>query len=132
MNLASVPRVISFIGIALLSIGVLASGYLATGGVGAFLASSSAGAIMGIGASFVMVQSEKVLRQHFRTKLQLATTMLNVAFSIGLIVAPLVALALFTRLGIQAGLMAMVVLFLPTAIVTTILRSPGLKNLFVS
>ncbi|XP_033219388.1 uncharacterized protein LOC117174403 [Belonocnema kinseyi] len=125
VNLASVPRVMTLIGIALLSTGVLASGYLATGGVGAYLANFSAGAIMGIGASFVMIQSEKVLRQHFRMKLPFARILMNLAFSTGIVFAPLVALALFTRLGIQGGLMAMVVLFLPTAIVTTILRSPG-------
>lgn len=125
MSLASVPRLIALIGIALLSIGILASGYLATGGVGAYLASLSAGAIMGIGASFIMIQSEKILQKHFRIKLPIASTFINIAFTTGLIIAPLVALALFTRLGIQAGLMAMVLFFFPTLIAIGFLKVPG-------
>lgn len=127
VSLASVPRLMALIGIALLSIGILASGYLATGGVGAYLASLSAGAIMGIGASFVMIQSEKMLEKHFRIKLPLASTLINISFTTGLVIAPLVALALFTRLGIQAGLMAMVLFFFPTLIAIGFLKAPGKK-----
>lgn len=122
----------ALIGIALLSIGILASGYLATGGVGAYLASLSAGAIMGIGVSFVMIQSEKILQKHFRIKLPLASTLINIAFTTGLVLAPLVALALFTKFGIQAGLMAMVLFFFPTLIAVGFLKSPGDKFVFNS
>ena len=125
VNLASVPRVMTLIGIALLSMGILASGYLATGGVAAYLASLSAGAVMGIGASLVMMQTEKIVQQHFRMKLPLARTLINVAFSIGLVLAPLVALALFTTLGIQAGLMTMIIYFIPTILASSLLKSPG-------
>ncbi|XP_044011960.1 uncharacterized protein LOC122854970 isoform X7 [Aphidius gifuensis] len=52
VNLATIPSLVGLIGVFLLTIGVLASGYLTTGGQAVYLASVSAGAIMGIGFIF--------------------------------------------------------------------------------
>lgn len=128
VSLASVPRLVGLVGVSLLSIGVLASGYLATGGVGAYLASLSAGAVMGIGTSFVLVQSENVLRRHFRTRLRLALTLRSLALSAGLVLAPGFALALLSESGLQTGLLLMACIFTPTALGTMALRSPKLQS----
>lgn len=123
-DLASIPRLVGLIGVILLSTGVIASGYLATGGVGAYLASLSAGAVMGIGASFVMVESETVLRKHFRVKLPLVLTLKNIATSVGLTIVPALTHFLLTETGLKTGLLLMTVAFIPTAFGTLTLRSP--------
>ncbi|XP_043268780.1 monocarboxylate transporter 5-like [Venturia canescens] len=128
VKLASVPRLIGLVGVSLLSVGVLASGYLASGGVGAYLAGMSAGAVMGIGASFVLVQSENVLRRHFRTRLRLALTLRSLALSAGLVLAPGFALALLSESGLHMGLLMMACVFTPTALGTMALRSPNLRS----
>lgn len=123
-DLASVPRLVGLIGVILLSTGVIASGYLATGGVGAYLASLSAGAVMGIGASFVIVESETVLRKHFRVKLPLVLMLKNIAVSVGLTIVPVLTYCLLAATNLKTGLMLMTVAFFPTAIGTLTLRSP--------
>ena len=128
MSLAGVPRLIGLVGVSLLAIGVLASGYLASGGVAAYLASLSAGAVMGIGTSFVLVQSENILRRHFRMKLRLALTLQSLALSAGLILAPGFALALLSKSGLQTGLLLMACVFTPTALGTMALRTPKLRS----
>ncbi|XP_044011958.1 uncharacterized protein LOC122854970 isoform X5 [Aphidius gifuensis] len=55
VNLATIPSLVGLIGVFLLTIGVLASGYLTTGGQAVYLASVSAGAIMGIGFIFALL-----------------------------------------------------------------------------
>lgn len=110
---------------ALLTTGVIASGYLATGGVGAYLASLSAGAVMGIGASFVIVQSEILLRKHFRVKLPLALTLKNIAASFGFTLVPALTEFLLEKTELKIGLLLMTIAFVPTALGTLILRSPA-------
>ncbi|XP_067217299.1 monocarboxylate transporter 7 isoform X1 [Linepithema humile] len=123
-DLASIPRLVGLIGVALLTTGVIASGYLATGGVGAYLASLSAGAVMGIGASFVIVESETVLRKHFREKLALVLTLKNVAASVGFTIVPALTHFLLVETGLRVGLLLMTIAFVPTALGALTLRSP--------
>ncbi|XP_071569571.1 uncharacterized protein [Temnothorax nylanderi] len=124
-DLASIPRLVGLIGVALLTTGVIASGYLATGGVGAYLAGLSAGAVMGIGASFVIVESETVLRRHFRVRLPLALTLKNIATSIGFTLVPALTHFLLVETGLKAGLLLMTIAFVPTAVGTLTLRFPA-------
>jgi len=123
-DLASIPRLVGLIGVTFLTTGVIASGYLATGGVGAYLAGLSAGAVMGIGASFVIVESETVLRRHFRVRLPLALTLKNIATSVGFTLVPALTHFLLTETGLKAGLLLMTIAFIPTAIGTLTLRFP--------
>lgn len=123
-DLASVPRLVGLIGVALLTTGVIASGYLATGGVGAYLAGLSAGAVMGIGASFVIVESETVLRKHFRVRLPLALMLKNIAMSVGFTLVPALTHFLLVETSLKAGLFLMTIAFVPTAIGTLTLRFP--------
>ncbi|XP_020288408.1 uncharacterized protein LOC109857000 [Pseudomyrmex gracilis] len=127
-DLASIPRLVGLIGVTLLTTGVIASGYLATGGVGAYLASVSAGAVMGIGASFVIVESETVLRKHFRVRLPLVLMMKNVAASIGFTLVPSLTHYLLAETGVKTGLLMMTIVFIPTALGTLTLRSPILQR----
>ncbi|XP_043502703.1 uncharacterized protein LOC122524468 isoform X1 [Polistes fuscatus] len=124
VDLTSVPRLIGLIGIALISIGVLASGYLATGGVGAYLASLSAGAVMGIGASFVMVQSQECLLKYFRIKLSIALTIKNIALSLGYIMVPNLTHLLLMRVSLKIALLLITVIFVPTILGVILLRQP--------
>ncbi|KAL6263765.1 hypothetical protein P5V15_003849 [Pogonomyrmex californicus] len=124
-DLASIPRLVGLIGVALLTTGVIASGYLATGGVGAYLAGLSAGAVMGIGASFVIVESETVLRKHFRVKLPLVLTLKNIATSIGFVLIPALTHFLLVETSLKTGLLLMTIAFVPTALGTLILRFPA-------
>lgn len=124
-DLASIPRVVGLIGVALLSTGIIASGYLATGGVGAYLASLSAGAVMGIGASFVIVQSETLLRKHFRVRLPLALALKNIAASFGYTLVPALTHFLLGETGLKAGLLLMTTALIPAAMGTLTLRSPA-------
>ncbi|XP_011304709.1 uncharacterized protein [Fopius arisanus] len=128
VHLAGVPRLVGFIGVCLLSIGVLASGYLATGGVGAYLASSSAGAVMGIGGSFILVQTDTLLRRNFPSRLRLALTLKEVASSLGFVFAPGFGLALFSTSSLQMGLLLMACCFIPAAMGTLALRSPIIRS----
>lgn len=123
--MASIPRLVGLIGVALLTTGVIASGYLATGGVGAYLAGLSAGAVMGIGASFVIVESETVLRRHFRVRLPLALTLKNIATSIGFILVPALTHFLLVETNLKTGLLLMTIAFVPTAVGTLTLRFPA-------
>ncbi|XP_015597589.1 uncharacterized protein LOC107268886 [Cephus cinctus] len=127
VSLASVPRLVALIGVMLLSIGVLASGYLATGGVGAYLARLSAGAVMGIGASIIIIQSENMLRRHFRTRLRLVLTLKNIAFALGQILAPGYAFLLLSKAGLQTGLFLMAIIFIPTALGAATFAPPALQ-----
>ncbi|KAK2585822.1 hypothetical protein KPH14_010418 [Odynerus spinipes] len=124
VDLSSVPRLIGLIGVALISIGVLASGYLATGGVGAYLASLSAGAVMGIGASFVMIQSQECLQKYFRIKLLVALTLRNIAFSLGYIIVPNLTHLLLTQVSLKIALLLITIIFIPTVLGVALLRRP--------
>ncbi|KAL6423747.1 hypothetical protein ACFW04_010314 [Cataglyphis niger] len=123
-GLASIPRLVGLIGVILLTTGVIASGYLATGGAGAYLASLSAGAVMGIGASFVIVESETVLRKHFRIRLPLVLMLKNVAASIGFTIVPALMHFLLMETELKSGILLMTIVFIPTALGTLTLRSP--------
>lgn len=123
-DLASIPRLVGLIGVGLLATGVIASGYLATGGVGAYLAGLSAGAVMGIGASFVIVESETVLRRHFRVRLPLALTLKNIATSVGFVLVPTLAHFLLAETDLKTGLLLMTIAFVPTVLGTLTLRFP--------
>lgn len=123
-DLAPIPRLVGLIGVTLLTTGVIASGYLATGGAGAYLASLSAGAVMGIGASFVIVESETVLRKHFRVRLPLVLTLKNVAASVGFTIVPALTSFLLVETGLKSGILLMTIVFIPTALGTLTLRSP--------
>ncbi|XP_076301251.1 uncharacterized protein LOC143219200 [Lasioglossum baleicum] len=127
VSMASIPRLVGIIGVTLLSVGIIATGYLATGGVGAYLASSSAGAVMGIGASFVVLLSDYVLRKNFRKKLLLALTLKNVATSIGLIIIPNVTDLLLHYTGLKNGLQLMTMILIPTALGTLTFRLPSVQ-----
>ncbi|KAK0163288.1 hypothetical protein PV327_006986 [Microctonus hyperodae] len=122
INLASVPRIIGLIGVCLLSIGVLASGYLATGGVGAYLANLSAGAVMGIGGSFILNQTEAVVRRSFRTRLRFVLMLKEIAVSLGFIFAPGFVYALLSQSNLHFGLLLMALFFIPTAVGVLFLR----------
>ncbi|KYM96086.1 hypothetical protein ALC62_13137 [Cyphomyrmex costatus] len=124
-DLASIPRLVGLIGVALLTTGVIASGYLATGGVGAYLVGLSAGAVMGIGASFVIIESETVLRRHFRVRLPLALTLKNVAMSVGFTLVPALTNFLLAKTDLKTGLLLMTITFIPTALGTLTLRFPA-------
>lgn len=128
MSLASVPRVVGLIGAGLLSIGILASGYLSTGGVGAYLARLSAGAVMGIGASLILLQSENLLRRHFRTRLALVLALKRVAFSLGIICVPGYAYILLTRNGLQSGLLLFATLLIPAILGVCTFDAPVLRR----
>ncbi|XP_070149281.1 uncharacterized protein [Polyergus mexicanus] len=123
-DLASIPRLVGLIGVTLLTTGVIASGYLATGGAGAYLASLSAGAVMGVGASFVIVESETVLRKHFRVRLPLVLMLKNVATSVGFTIVPALTHFLLVGTGLKSGILLMTIVFIPTALGTLTLRSP--------
>lgn len=122
--MASIPRLVGLIGVGLLTTGVIASGYLAFGGTAAYLAGLSAGAVMGIGASFLIVESETVLRKHFRVRLPLALTLKNIAMSIGFTLVPALTYFLLMETGLNAGLLLMTIAFVPTAVGTLTLRFP--------
>ncbi|XP_014481683.1 PREDICTED: uncharacterized protein LOC106748034 [Dinoponera quadriceps] len=124
-DLASIPRLVGLIGVALLSTGIIASGYLATGGVGAYLASLSAGAVMGIGASFVIVLSETLVRKHFRVRLPLALALKNIAASFGYTFVPALTHFLLRETGLKTGLLLMTAALIPTAMGTLTLRLPA-------
>ncbi|XP_078053170.1 uncharacterized protein LOC144478791 isoform X2 [Augochlora pura] len=128
VGMASIPRLVGLIGVILLTVGIIATGYLATGGVGAYLANSSAGAVMGIGASFVVLLSDYILRKNFRKKLLLALTLKNVAMSVGLILIPNITDLLLSRAGLKSGLLLMTMTMLPTAIGTLTFRLPSSKQ----
>lgn len=124
VDLSSIPSLVGLIGVILVSIGVLASGYLATGGVGAYLASVSAGAVMGIGASFVAIQSLECLRKYFRIKLLIAFTLKNIAFSLGYIIVPSLTHSLLTQVNFKIALLLITIIFIPTTFGVILLRRP--------
>lgn len=128
VSLASVPRIVGLIGVALLSIGVLASGYLSTGGVGAYLARLSAGAVMGIGASLVLLQSENLLRRHFRTRLALVLVIKRTALSVGITFVPGYAYILLTYAGLQTGLLLFATVLLPAILGACTFDAPILQR----
>ncbi|XP_076650424.1 uncharacterized protein LOC143357737 [Halictus rubicundus] len=128
VSMASIPRLVGIIGVTLLTVGILATGYLATGGVGAYLASSSAGAVMGIGASFVVLLSDYVLRKNFRKKLLLALTLKNVATSIGLIIIPSITDLLLHNTGLKSGLQLMTMILIPTALGALTFHLPSAQS----
>ncbi|XP_044011955.1 uncharacterized protein LOC122854970 isoform X3 [Aphidius gifuensis] len=128
VNLATIPSLVGLIGVFLLTIGVLASGYLTTGGQAVYLASVSAGAIMGIGGSFLLVQTDSVLQKNFRNHLPLALTFKEVSTSLGFIFAPGFIFALLSRFDLQIGLLLMSCIFIPTALGTLVLRYPTIKS----
>ncbi|KZC13105.1 PREDICTED: uncharacterized protein LOC107191155 [Dufourea novaeangliae] len=125
VNMASTPRLVGIIGVILLAVGIIATGYLATGGVGAYLASSSAGAVMGIGASFVVLLSDYVLRKNFRKKLLLALTLRNIATSVGLILIPNITGLLLHKTDLKTGLLLMTLILVPAVLGTSTFRLPS-------
>ncbi|XP_076229244.1 uncharacterized protein LOC116431507 isoform X1 [Nomia melanderi] len=128
VSMSSTPRLVGIIGIILLAVGILATGYLATGGVGAYLANSSAGAVMGIGASFVVLLSDYILRKNFRKKLLLALTLKNVATSVGYIVIPNIINLLLHKTNLKVGLQLMTLVLLPTAIGALTFHLPSVQR----
>lgn len=88
------------------------------------MASLSAGAVMGVGASFVIVESETVLRKHFREKLALVLTLKNIAASVGFTLVPALTHFLLAQTGLRLGLLLTTITFVPTALGTLTLRSP--------
>lgn len=128
VNIATVPRLLGITGVILLAVGIIASGYLATGGVGVYLASISAGAVMGIGASFVILLSDHVLRKYFRKKLLIALTLRNVGSSFGLVLIPCITNLLLHEAKLRTGLQLMTTVLLPTALGTLTFRLPSLQQ----
>ncbi|CAK9824397.1 hypothetical protein ANTRET_LOCUS2573 [Anthophora retusa] len=128
VNIATVPRLLGITGVILLAVGIIASGYLATGGVGVYLASTSAGAVMGIGASFVILLSDHVLRKYFRKKLLIALTLRNVGSSFGLVLIPCITNLLLHEAKLRIGLQLMTTVLLPTALGTLTFRLPSLQQ----
>ncbi|KAK9297657.1 hypothetical protein QLX08_008711 [Tetragonisca angustula] len=128
VSMASIPRLVGIIGVFLLIIGIIASGYLATGGVGAYLANSSAGAVMGIGASFVTLLSDYILRKYFRRKLLVALMLRNVAVSFGLLLIPSITNLLLHEAQLRTGLQLITIMLLPTAFGTLTFRLPSSKQ----
>lgn len=128
VSMASMPRLIGIIGIILLVIGIIASGYLATGGVGAYLASTSAGAVMGIGASFIILLSDYVLRKYFRRKLHLALTLKNIGVSFGLLLIPSITNLLLHEAKLKTGLQLITTILLPTVFGILIFRLPPVQQ----
>ncbi|KOC60964.1 Monocarboxylate transporter 5 [Habropoda laboriosa] len=128
VNIASIPRLLGITGVILLAVGIIASGYLATGGVGVYLASTSAGAVMGIGASFTMVLSDYILRKYFRKKLLIALTLRNVGASFGLVLIPSITNLLLHEAKLKVGLQLMTTVLLPTVLGTLTFRLPSLQQ----
>lgn len=128
MSIASVPCLVGLTGVILLVVGIIASGYLATGGVGAYLTNISAGAIMGIGASFVILLSNHILRKHFRKKLVIALTIRNVGSSFGLVLIPSITYLLLHEARLKTGLQLITTMLLPTAIGTLTFRLPSVQQ----
>lgn len=128
VSMASMPRLIGIIGIILLVIGIIASGYLATGGVGAYLASTSAGAVMGIGASFIILLSDYVLRKYFRRKLHLALTLKNIGVSFGLLLIPSITNLLLHEAKLKTGLQLITTILLPTVFGILTFRLPPVQQ----
>lgn len=126
--MASMPRLIGIIGIILLVIGIIASGYLATGGVGAYLASTSAGAVMGIGASFIILLSDYVLRKYFRRKLHLAMMLRNIGVSFGLLLIPSITNLLLHEAKLKTGLQLITMILLPTVFGILTFRLPPVQQ----
>ncbi|XP_012172793.1 uncharacterized protein LOC105666585 [Bombus terrestris] len=124
VSMAPIPRLVGIIGVLLLMIGIIASGYLATGGVGAYLASTSAGAVMGIGASFIMLLSDYVLRKYFRKKLLIALMLRNVGVSFGLLFIPSITNLLLHEAKLKTGLQLITMVLLPTAFGIMTFRFP--------
>ncbi|KAG7190026.1 hypothetical protein KM043_006176 [Ampulex compressa] len=128
VRMASIPTLVALIGVVLLSTGIVASGYLATGGVGAYLASSSAGAVMGIGASFLTLQADHVLRRYFRKKLLTALTVKNLGASVGSVLVPGLVYLLLVRTDLKNGLLLLTLLFVPTTLGALTLRPPAARG----
>ncbi|XP_034948964.1 uncharacterized protein [Chelonus insularis] len=128
VNLASAPRIIGLIGVGLLSVGVLASGYLATGGVGAYLASSSAGAVMGIGGSLILIQTDVVLRKNFRSHLQKVLICKEISTCLGYILAPIfIFFILSSNFSLHVASLLMASIFIPTALGILFYHYPTVK-----
>lgn len=68
---------------------------------------------MGIGASLVILQSENLLRRHFRTRLTFVLALKRVAFSLGIAIVPGYAYLLLTQTGLQTGLLLLATVLLP-------------------
>ncbi|XP_076759528.1 uncharacterized protein LOC143428491 [Xylocopa sonorina] len=129
VTMAPMPRLVGIIGVILLVIGIMASGYLATGGVAAYMASTSAGAVMGIGASFVILLSDYVLKKYFRKKLLIALTVRNVGTSFGLVLIPIITSILLYIAKLKTGLQLMTTVLLPTALGTLTFRQPSVQEI---
>ncbi|XP_012142017.1 uncharacterized protein LOC100875139 [Megachile rotundata] len=114
VSMASIPIMVGIIGVILLVLGAIASVYLTTGGI--FLANASACAVMGIGASFVILLSDHILRKYFRKKLLLALTVRNTAISFGLVLIPSITNLLLQKAKLQSGLQLIAIIFLPTTL----------------
>lgn len=128
VSLAPVPSLVGLTGVILLAVGIIATGYLATGGVGAYLASSSAGAVMGIGASFVVLLSDYVLRKYFRKRLLLALTLRNLGTSFGLVLIPTITNLLLYKTELKVSLLLMTMVLLPTVLGILTFRLPSLRR----
>ncbi|XP_076677190.1 uncharacterized protein LOC143373645 isoform X2 [Andrena cerasifolii] len=128
VSMAPVPSLVGLTGVILLAVGIIATGYLATGGVGAYLASSSAGAVMGIGASFVVLLSDYVLRKYFRKRLLLALTFRNLGTSFGLVLIPTITNLLLYKTELKVSLLLMAMVLLPTVFGILTFRLPSLQR----
>ncbi|CAK9795520.1 hypothetical protein ANTPLA_LOCUS403 [Anthophora plagiata] len=125
VNIATVPCLLGITGVILLAVGIIASGYLATGGGGVYLASTSAAAVMGIGASIVMLLSDHILRKYFRKKLLIALALRNVGSSFGLVLILYIMSLLLHELELQTNLQLMTTVLLPAALGTLTFRLPS-------
>ncbi|OAD59221.1 hypothetical protein WN48_09487 [Eufriesea mexicana] len=128
VSIASIPCLVGLTGVIFLVVGIIASGYLATGGVGAYLTSISAGAIMGIGASFVILLSDYILRKYFRKKLLIALMLRNVGSSFGLLLIPSITNLLLHEARLKTGLQLITTMLLPTALGTLTFRLPSIQQ----
>lgn len=123
LKLAAVPQLISLIGVTLLTIGLIASSYLASGGVAAYLASLSAGVVMGIGASLAILQCEHCLREFYVYRPSLASAFRTVAYGSGLLIAPVFSQVILESNTYPSGLMRLSTILVPAALGTLLLRS---------
>ncbi|XP_012265147.2 uncharacterized protein LOC105691323 [Athalia rosae] len=128
VNMDSVPRAVGLIGVFLLIVGVLASGYLTTEGIGSLILRLSAGGVMGIGASLVIMQSENLLRRHFRTRLALVLTMKHIANSLGITIVPAYAYMLLENAGLRTGTLLFATVLVPGILGACTFDAPVLKR----
>lgn len=83
---------------------------------------------MGIGASFIILLSDYVLRKYFRRKLHLALTLKNIGVSFGLLLIPSITNLLLHEAKLKTGLQLITTILLPTVFGILTFRLPPVQQ----